>query len=140
MIPDMRTNFSDGYAEAGFQEQSRRSLLSGRQSCALFKVCLSLDQKLIQRTELGSQALHDILEWNDSEHVRAQGLTAKNLVKQLMDANMPKATATSWSDVPGSIALLVQRIHDREGDPKNLPRFLLIVDFDTEFTRRPKDH
>ena len=59
--------------------------------------------------ELGSQALNDILEWNDSEHVRTQGFIAKNRVNQCMDANMPKATATSWGDVPGSIALLVKK-------------------------------
>ena len=139
MIPDMRTN-CEGDAEAGVQEQVEAEYAKWQAELRLFKGSLSLDQKLIQRTELGSQALHDILEWNDNEHVRTQGLTAKHLVKRFMDANMPKATATSWSDVPGSIALLVQRIHDREGDPKNLPRFLLIVDFDTEFTRRPKDH
>ena len=62
-------------------------------------------------------AEHDILEWNDAEHARSQGMIGKSLVQQFMDIHMPKAVASSWSDAPGAIALLVQRIHLLEGSP-----------------------
>ena len=72
-------------------------------------------------------AEHDILEWNDAEHARSQGMIGKSLVQQFMDIHMPKAVASSWSDAPGAIALLVQRIHLQEGSPKNPPRFLAVL-------------
>ena len=74
-----------------------------------------VDQRLIQKTEVGSWALHDILECNDAEHARSQGLIGKSLVQQFMDIHVPKAVASTWSDVPGAIAALVQRIHLQEG-------------------------
>ena len=48
---------------------------------------------------------------------------------------MPNAMASSWSDVPGAIATLVQRMHTKEGPPKNPPRFLAIIDFNTPYSR-----
>ena len=101
----------------------------------LFKGSLVVDQRLIQKTEVGSWALHDILEWNDAEHVRSQGLIGKSLVHQFMDIHVPKAVASSWRDVPGAIASLVQRIHLQEGSPKNPPRFLAIIDFNPPNSR-----
>ena len=94
-----------------------------------------VDQRLIQKTEVGSSALQDILEWNDAEHARSQGLIGNRLVQQFMDIHMPKAVASSWSDVPGAIASLAQRIHLQEGYPKNPPRFLAIIDFNTPNSR-----
>jgi len=82
--------------------------------------------------EFGSRALHDILEWNDAEQVRQQCILGKSLVKQLMEHYMPKATASNWSDVPGAVALVVQNIHNLSGGPpKNPPRILAIIDFNT---------
>ena len=86
--------------------------------------------------EFGSRALHDILEWNDAEQVRQQGIIGKSLVKQFMDHYMPKATASNWSDVPGAVALVVQNIHNLSGGrPKNPPRFLAIIDFNNPNSR-----
>ena len=135
MIPDMRTNFAQADLDAEAQEQIEAEHAKWQAELRLFKGNLILDQKLIRRTEVGSEALHDILEWNDTEHARTQGLIGKSLVTQFMDHNMPKAVASSWSDVPGAIALLVQRIHNMEGAPKNPPRFLAILDFNTPNSR-----
>ena len=86
--------------------------------------------------ELGSCALYEILEWNDGEQVRQQGLIGKSLVKQVMDHYMPKASASSWSDVPGAVALMTQSIHNLYvGPPKNPPRVLATIDFNTPNSR-----
>jgi len=53
-----------------------------------------------------------------------------------MDHYMPKATASKWNDVPGAVALVVQNIHNLSGGPpKNPPRFLAIIDFNTPNSR-----
>ncbi len=46
---------------------------------------LALDQQLLRRTEVGSRALQDSLEWNTVEHVIQQGLVGKSLVMQFID-------------------------------------------------------
>ena len=135
MIPDMRTNFAKADMDAEAQEQVEAEHAKWQAELRLFKGNLSADQKLINRTEVGTRALHDILEWNDAEHVRQQGLIGKSLVKQFMDSCMPKATASSWVDVPGAVALMVQSIHTVHGVPKNPPRFLAIIDFNTPNSR-----
>ena len=135
MTPDMRTSCTVAEVDDTVVEQIEAEHAKWEADLRLFKGSLVVDQRLIQKTEVGSWALHDILEWNDAEHVRSQGLIGKSLVPQLMDIHMPKAVASSWSDVPGAIALLVQRIHLQEGSPKNPPRFLAILDFNTPNSR-----
>ena len=135
MIPDMRTTFAAAETDDAAQEQIEAEHAKWQAELRLFKGSLHLDQKLIRTTEVGSHALHDILEWNEGEHVRAQGLIGKSLVTQFTDSHFPKATASSWMDVPGAIAMLVQRIHLEEGTPKSLPRFLAIIDFNTPNAR-----
>ncbi len=135
MIPDMRTNFAKMDVDSEAQEQIDAEHAKWQAELRLFKGSLSCDQKLIRKTHIGSQALHDILEWNDAEHVRTQGLIGKSLVQQFMDSYMPKATAASWSEVAGQISLMVQSIHLKEGAPKNPPRFLAIIDFNTPNSR-----
>ena len=135
MIPDMHTNFTAVDVDAEVQEQIEAEHAKWQAELRLFKGNLMLDQKLIRKTELGSQSLHDILEWSDTQHVRTQGQIGKSLVQQFMDSYMPKAMASCWSDVPGAIAMLVQRTHTKEGPPKNPPRFLAIIDFNTPNSR-----
>ena len=49
---------------------------------------------------------------------------------------MPKANASSWNDVPGAVALVIQNIHNLHGGPpKHPPRFLAIIDFNTPNSR-----
>ena len=127
----MRTSFTVVEVDDTVKEQIEAEHAKWEADLRLFKGSLMVDQQLIQKTEVGSWALHDILEWNDAEHVRSQGLIGKSLVHQLTDIHVPKAVASSWSDVPGAIAALVQHIHRQEGSPKNLPRFLAIIDFNT---------
>ena len=135
MIPDMRTSFTEAEVDDAVVEQIEAEHAKWEADLRLFKGSLMVDQRLIQKTEVGSWALHDILEWNDAEHTRSQGLIGKSLVEQFMDIHIPKAVASSWGDVPGAIALLVQRIHVLEGQPKNPPRFLAIIDFNTPNSR-----
>ena len=53
-----------------------------------------------------------------------------------MEHYMPKANASSWNDVPGAVALAIQNIHNLHGSPpKNPPRFLAIIDFNTPNSR-----
>ena len=115
MIPDMRTNFGEAEVDDSVKEQIEAEHAKWSADLRLFQGSLRLDQRLIRQTEVGSRALHDILEWNDAEHVRKQGQIGKSLVQQFMDVQVPKAVASSWTDVPGAIALLVQRIHLQDG-------------------------
>ena len=135
MIPDMRTNFAQADVDAEAQEQIEAEYAKWQAELRLFKGSLILDQKLIRTVGVGSHALQDILEWNDAEHVRNQGLIGKSLVKQFVDRYLPIATASSWSNVPGAIAVLVQRTHNRDGAPRNHPRFLAVLDFNTPNSR-----
>ena len=49
---------------------------------------------------------------------------------------MPKANASSWNDVPGAVALVIQNIHNLHGAAsKDPPRFLAIIDFNTPNSR-----
>jgi len=113
MIRDMRTNFAKAYVDNDAQAQIEAAHAKWQAELRLFKGNLILDQKLINKMEFGSRALHDILEWNDAEQVRQQCIIGKSLVKQFMDHYMPKATASNWSDVPGAVALVVQNIQNR---------------------------
>ena len=115
MIPDMRTSFTVVEVDDTVKEQIEAEHAKWEADLRLFKGSLMVDQRLIQKTEVGSWALHDILEWNDAEHVRSQGLIGKSLVHQFMDIHVPKAGASSWSDVPGAIAHVVQRVHMLDG-------------------------
>ena len=135
MIPDMKTTFQTSEMDQAVQEQMEAEHESWQSQLRLFKSNLTLDQKTIRRTEVGSAALHDILEWHDAEHVRQQGKIGKNLVQQFMGNYFPKAVASSWQDVPGAIALAIQVVHTRDGAPKNPPRFLAIVDFNVPNAR-----
>ena len=110
MIPDMRTNFAKADVDAEAQEQIEAEHAKWQAELRLLKGNLILDQKLIKKMEFGSRAFHDILEWNDGEQVRQQGLIGKSLVKQIMDHYMPKANASSWNDVPGPVALVIQNM------------------------------
>ena len=82
MIPDMRTNFAKADVDAEAQEQIEAEHAKWQAELRLFKGNLILDQTLINKMEFGSRALHDILDWNDGEQVRQQGLIGKSLVKQ----------------------------------------------------------
>ena len=136
MIPDMRANFAKADVDAEAQEQIEAEHAKWQAELRLFKGNLILDQKLIKKMEFGSRALHDILEWNDGEQVRQQGLIGKSLVKQFMDHYMPKANASSRIAVPGAVALVIQTIYSLHGGPpKNPPRFLAIIDFNTPNSR-----
>ena len=115
MIPDLRTSFTVAEVDDTVKEQLEAEHAKWAAELRLFKGSLTLDQRVIQKTEVGSWALHDILEWNDAEHARSQGLIGKSLVQQFMEIHMPKAVASSWNDVPGAIATIVQRIHLQDG-------------------------
>ena len=117
MIPDMPTIFAKADVDAEAQEQIEAEHAKWQAELRLFKGNLILDQKLIKQMEFGARALHDILQWNDGEQVRQQGLIGKSLVKQFMDHYMPKATASSWNDVPGAVALVIWNIHNLSGGP-----------------------
>ena len=131
----MRTIFTVAEVDDTVVEQIEADHAKWEAELRLFKGSLVLVQRLIQNTEVGSWALHDILEWNDAEHVCSQGLIGNSLVHQFMDIRMPKAVASGWSDVPGEIALLVQHIHLHDGYHKNPPRCLAILDFNTPNAR-----
>ena len=81
MIPDMRTSFTVAEVDDTVKEQIEAEHAKWEADLRLFKGSLVVDQRLIQKTEVGSWALHDILEWNDAEHARSQGLIGKRLVK-----------------------------------------------------------
>ena len=95
MIPDMRTNFAKAAVGTDVQEQIEAEPAKWQAELRLFKGNLILDQKLINKMEFGSRALHDILEWNGAEQVRQQCIIGKSLVNQFMDHYMPKATASN---------------------------------------------
>ena len=95
MIPDMHTNFAKADVDTDAQEQIEAEPAKWQAELRLFKGNLILDQKLINKMEFGSRALHDILECNDAEQVRQQGIIGKSLAKQCMDHYMPKATASN---------------------------------------------
>ena len=135
MIPDMRTDFAEGAADHEAQEQIEAEHAKWVAELRLFKAALSIDQRLIRRTELGSQALQDILEWNDADHVCAQGLVGKSLVKQFMETRMPKAVAKSWAEVPGAVAAKVQLLHRKDGPPKIIHALSPFSDFNTPNSR-----
>ena len=136
MIPDMKTTFQAPDAmDLAMQEQLEAEQAKWQGELRLFKSNLHLDWKVIKRTEVGSTALHDILEWNDAQHVREQGRIGKSLVEQFMNINFPKATAGSWGDVPGAVSMAVQSVHAHEGTPKNPPRILAILDFNVPNAR-----
>ena len=101
----------------------------------MFKCGLSSDWKLIKRTRIGSEALRDILDWHDSEHIQEQGQIANNLVQQLMSANFPLASAGSWGDVPGAGSLMMHEVHALEGKLNKPPRLLDILVFNTPNAR-----
>ena len=96
---------------------------------------LMTDWKLVKRTEVGSRALHYILDWNDAQHVRQQGAVGKSLVTQFMTSYFPKAAASSWADVPGAVAMCMQAVHQAEGAPKAPLRVLAVVDFNAPNAR-----
>ena len=132
----MRTNFAKADVDTHAQEQVEAEHAKWQAELRLFNGNLILDQKLFKKIEFSSRALHDILEWNDGEHVRQKGPIGKSLVKQFMDHYMPKAPASSWSDVPGAVALMIQSVHNLDGSPPtNPPRFLAIMDFNTPNSR-----
>ena len=135
MIPDMRTNFAEKGEDDIAQEQVEAEIAKWQAELRLFKGNLAMDQKLIRQTEMGSQALQDILEWNENQHTRSQGMLGKSLVEQFMTRYMPKAVSKSWPDFPGAVALTVQGVHSKDGNPKNPPRFLAIIDFNTPNSR-----
>ena len=57
-------------------------------------------------------------------------------MKQFMDHYTPQATASTWSDVPGAVALVVQNIHNLSGGPLRTHLvFLPIIDFNTPSSR-----
>ena len=141
MIPDMRTNFDKADVDTDAQEQIEAEHAKWQTELRWCEGNLILDQKLINKMEFGSRALHDILERNDAEQVRQQCIIGKSLVKQFMDHYMPKATASNWSDVPGAVALVAQSIHNLSGGPpKKPPRFLAIIDFNTPNSRDSLKH
>ena len=80
MIPDVRTNFAQADVDAEAQEHIEAEHAKWQAELRLFKGNITLGQKLIRTVEIGSHALHDVLEWNDAEHVRNQGLIGKSLV------------------------------------------------------------
>lgn len=135
MIPDMKTSFKSSAVDEALQVQMDAEAESWQARLKLFKSNLTLDQHLIKRTEMGSVALNDILEWHDAEQVRKQGLIGKNLVQQFMATTFPKAVASSWADVPGAIALAMQTVHHLDSEPTAPPRILAIVDFNVPNAR-----
>ena len=94
MILEMRTNFTKADVDTDAQEQIEAEHAKWQAELRLFKGNLILDQKLINKMEFGSRALHDVLEWNDAEQIRKQGIIGKGLVNKFMDHYMPKATAS----------------------------------------------
>ena len=62
MTPDMRTNFAQAYVYTDAQEQFEAEHAKWQAGLRLFKGNLILDQKLINKMEFGSRALHDILD------------------------------------------------------------------------------
>ena len=112
LVPDMRTNFAKADVDTDAQANNEAEHAKWQAALRLFKGNLILDQRLVNKMEFGSRALHDILEWNDAEQVRQQCILDKSWAKQFMDHCMPKATASNWSDVPGAVALVVQNIHN----------------------------
>ena len=135
MIPDMRTNIAEVDENTVAQEQVEAEQARWQAELRVFTSHLTADQKLIQKTQVGSRYLQDFLQWNEAEHVRKQGQVGKSLVNQFIEVNMPKAQAQGWAEVPGAVALLLQSIHNKEGAPKNYPRFLAILDFNTPNSR-----
>ena len=135
MIPDMKTTFTKSDMDEALTEQMEAEHASWASQLRLFRSNLVLDQKTIQRTELGSAALHDILEWHESGHVRQQGLIGKNLVQQFTNSYFPSAVSSGWPDVPGAIALAVQTVHNQEGAPKAATRMVAVIDFNVPNAR-----
>ena len=97
----MRTSFTEDEVDDTTKEQIEAEHAKWEADLRLFKGSLMVDQQLIQKTEVGSWALHDILEWNDAEHGRSQGLIGKSLVHQLTDIHVPK----QWHPV-GAMSLV----------------------------------
>ena len=135
MIPDMKTNFAPNAVDEATREQIEAEQAKWQGELRLFKTNLSMDWKLIRRTEVGSTALHDILDWNDAQHVRQQGIIGKSLVSQFMASYFPKAVASSWADIPGAVCMSMQAVHKAEGPPKHPPRILAIIDFNVPNSR-----
>ena len=135
MIPDMMTTFAKNTSDQATQEQIEAEHAKWQGELRLFKINLLMDWKIIKRTEVGSLALHDILEWNDAQHVRQQGLIGKSLVEQFMNYFFPVAVGSSWVDIPGAFAMTVQQVHQVEGTPKNPPRVFAIIDFNVPNSR-----
>ena len=62
MILDMRTNFAKADVDTDAQEHIEDGHANWQAELLLFKGNLILDQKLINKMEFGSRALHDILD------------------------------------------------------------------------------
>ena len=107
MIPYTRANFAKADVDTDAQEQIEAEHAKWQAELRLFKGNLILDQKLTKKVEFVSRSLHDIFEWNGVEQVRQQCIVGNSPVKHVMDHYMPKALASSWSDVPGAVALVI---------------------------------
>eukprot|EP00974_Lingulodinium_polyedra_P111727 10804903-Lingulodinium_polyedra.AAC.1 len=68
MIPDMKTNFAPNPVDQATTEEIEAEQAKWAGEFRLFKSNLHRDWKIIKRAEVGSAALHDILEWNDALH------------------------------------------------------------------------
>jgi hypothetical protein len=135
MIPDLMTTFAKNTVDQVTQEQIEAEHAKWQGELRLFKINLLMDWKIIKRTEVGSLALHDILEWNDVQHVRQQGLIGKSLVERFMNSFFLVAVGSSWVDILGAFAMTVQQVHQVEGTPKNPPRVFAIIDFNLPNSR-----
>ena len=133
MLPDIRTagNLNDdllAVQELAMERAEWDAKLSS------FKAKLILDWRHIQTTQVGSQALQDLLDWHESEHMRKQGLLGKSLVKQFMTNHFPMASANGWTDVAGAVALVMQSV-EQGPSPNVEPRVVALLDFNAPNAR-----
>ena len=79
--------------------------------------------------------MQDVLDWNDARHARAQGELGNTLVHQFMIRHFPVAKADTWQQVSGAVFETMASIRELEGEPKNHPRLIAIMDFNVPNAR-----
>lgn len=130
MIPDFKLQVLDLPMDDEEKELLEAQNLAWRSKLQVFEHELKADQKLLERTKLGSAALADILDWNASQHARQQQELADSLVGQFMAQHFPKVVGSSWSDVPGAFSLAMSALPVR-----GATRCIAYLDFNAPHAR-----
>ena len=100
-------------------------------SLKVFQFQLEADWALIEKTEKGKQALHELQLWRANDHRRRQAKIGDDLVTAWNNCHFPVCEVPSWDRVPSQVSLICRGFPSVAG----YVRTVIILDFNAPGSR-----